>query len=304
MPTQRVASKSIVSFLREISQHVDDNGIETVATVPMGLNEQSENTICWCKKKSVPTPLSCAVLIAGVDFTSTSSETCIIKAQNPKYSFTKVVMQFFTPPTVIGGIHPTAQISDAFMIDPTASIGANSVLIGTGSIGENTIIHPNVTIKGPISIGNNVEIHPGCVLGYDGFGYSKTNNGEYEKFPHLRGIIIEDWVEIGATSCIDRGILTDTVVRAHTKIDKACLIAHGATIGRSCMIAGFSNIGGSVAVGERVWISPKSTILNGITIEDDSFIGIGSVVLRSVKNGTTVFGNPAQVIKKRLDSPT
>ena len=295
----RIQSENIIGYLKEISQYIDDNNHSNFTSEPTGLGDQTETSICWCKKNSMgKEPLRCSILIVGQTFTDTSSKTAIIQTKNPKYAYLKVLQHFFLKPPTEFGIHPSAQISKEFLIGKNVSIGANTVLIGDGTIGANTIIHPNVTIRGPIAIGQHVEIHPGCVLGYDGFGYGKMAGTEYEKFPHLKGIIIEDHVEIGANSCIDKGILTNTIIGQHTKIDKACLIAHGVIIGKSCMIAGFTNIGGSVVVGENVWLSPKSTILNGIVIESDSFIGIGSVVLRSVKRGTTVFGNPAKVIKK------
>jgi len=298
-----VQSKKIIDFLKGISQYVNDNKIETAASEPTGLDSQSNHSFCWCKKKNIhPKPIICSILIVGKEFQDTSSKTAIIQTKNPKYAYLKVLEHFFLKPVSSSGIHPSAILSKGFILGENVSIGANSVLIGEGTIANNTIIHPNVTIRGPISIGSNVEIHPGCVLGYDGFGYAKAPETEYEKFPHLKGIVIEDHVEIGANSCVDKGILTNTIIRAHTKIDKACLIAHGVIIGKSCMIAGFTNIGGSVVIGNNSWLSPKSTILNGITIEDDTFIGIGSVVLRSVKKGTTVFGNPAKVIKKASPS--
>jgi UDP-3-O-[3-hydroxymyristoyl] glucosamine N-acyltransferase len=231
-----------------------------------------------------------------------SENTVVIVTKNPKYAFLKVINRFFLKDTPMYRIDPSATISEDVNIMGPVSIGQNVVILGAGEIGEGTIIHPNVTMRGPFKIGKNVEIHPGCVVGYDGFGYGKTPQSEYEKFPHLGQVIIEDDVEIGANSCIDRGILTDTIIGHHTKIDKACLIAHGVIIGRSCMVAGFTNIGGSVVVGDYVWLSPKATILNGISIGHHATVGIGSVVLRSVKAGETVFGNPAKVIKRAVAS--
>lgn len=161
------------------------------------------------------------------------------------------------------------------------------------------LIHPSAVIYPWVKCGNNVRIHAGTVIGGDGFGYSRNEAGEMEKFPQLGGVVIGDNVEIGANTCIDRGTLDDTIIESGCKIDNLVHIAHNCHIKKNCVIIAHAMIGGSTVIEEGSWVAPSAAIMNGITIGKGATIGLGAVVLKSVPAGETIVGNPGRSLVKR-----
>ena len=220
---------------------------------------------------------------------------CLIITSTPKLLFAKIVnasMQI----NFQWAIHPTA------VIDPDAKIGKNvyigpHVFIGKSEIGENSIIRSNVSIYDNVNIGQRVIIDAGAVIGAAGFGFVRDEDGVPHQFPQLGGVVIEDDVEIGANTCIDRGALEDTIIRKGAKIDNLVQIAHNVEIGKYSYIISQTIIAGSTKIGEKCWIA-SSFILNKIKIGDNVTIGFGSVVLKSVPSGETYMGNPALSLEK------
>jgi UDP-3-O-[3-hydroxymyristoyl] glucosamine N-acyltransferase len=145
-----------------------------------------------------------------------------------------------------------------------------------------------------VRIGKKVVIHAGTVIGVDGFGYARNENDELEFFPHLGGVLIDDCVEIHSNVNIDRGTLGDTILGQGTKVDKFCHIGHNVVIGKHCVIAARSMLGGSAQIGDYSWIAPCACIRDGgIKIGSHAFVGMASVVTKDVPGGTTVMGVPA-----------
>ena len=182
----------------------------------------------------------------------------LILVDNPRLWFIRVVRKFFAPsgsPT----IHSTAVINDCVVIGKNVCIGAH------------------------------------CSIGFDGFGFGKDESGAYERFPHIGRVIIDDDVEIGSNVCIDRGALSDTIIGKGTKIDNLVHIAHNVRIGKNCHIVALTCIGGSVTVEDNVYIGIGPSIRNQIKIGEGATIGMGAVVVKDVKRGVTVIGNPAHV---------
>lgn len=163
-------------------------------------------------------------------------------------------------------------------------------------LGENIIIYPNVVILGKVEIGDNTVIGPGTVIGFDGFGYTKSSKGNLTKIVHFGGVRIGKNVEIGANSCIDRGTLDDTIIGNNVKIDNLVHIAHNVMIEDNVSVIANSMIAGGTRIGRNTHISPSSSILNKLNIGSNSFIGMGSVVIRNVLEGEKVVGNPSRVI--------
>ena len=145
-----------------------------------------------------------------------------------------------------------------------------------------------------VRIGRRVTIHAGTILGADGFGYEREPGGELTKFPHLGGVVIEDEVEIGANTCIDRGTLADTFVGRGARIDNLVHLAHNTRVGEHAAVIAHAMVGGSTQIGARAWIAPSACLRDRIRIGDDAVVGLGSVVTRGVPDGATVFGNPAR----------
>ena len=223
-------------------------------------------------------------------------ERCIILADDPKHTFASIANSIFKS-VVKAGIHVSAVVSPGAIIHETAHVGPLA-FIGKSEVGEGSIIHGGCCIYDNVRIGNNVIIHGGTVIGADGFGYVRNNKNELIKFPHLAGVIIEDNVEIGSNTSIDRGSLSDTIIMEGAKIDNLVHIAHNVVIGRRSAIIANSMIGGSTIIGNDSWIAPSVSILEQKEIENDTLIGVGSVVTKNIPNGETWTGSPARPIKE------
>jgi UDP-3-O-[3-hydroxymyristoyl] glucosamine N-acyltransferase len=207
-------------------------------------------------------------------------------------------------------IHPTARLEANVTVDPLAVIGADAeigagtviavgAVIGPGvSIGRDCAIGAGATIQHAL-IGDRVIIHPGTRIGQDGFGYLPSPQG-HQKIPQTRRVIIQDNVEIGANSTIDRGSSRDTVIGEGTKIDNLVQIAHNCSIGRHCIIVAQVGISGSVKVGDYVVMAGKAGIADNITIGDRAVLGARAGVIADVPAGARYHGFPAQPSREWL----
>lgn len=147
--------------------------------------------------------------------------------------------------------------------------------------------------------GKNVQIGDNCSIGNDGFQYIKDVDGGLIKFPHFGNVILEDDVEIANNTCIDRGALSNTIIRKGVKIDNLVHIAHNVEIGENTQVIALSMIAGSVKIGKDCWISPSSCIKNQLTIGDNVLIGMGAVVISDVESDSVMVGNPAKLLRKQ-----
>jgi len=136
------------------------------------------------------------------------------------------------------------------------------------------------------------------VIGMDGFGYVREPGGSLVKMPHAGNVIIESKVEIGSNVCIDRAVVGSTVIGEGTKIDNLVHIAHGAKIGKNCLIVAGAVIGGSAEIGDNCFIGINASIKNKVKIGNNVTVGMGAVVTKDVPDGVTVVGNPARVFTK------
>jgi UDP-3-O-[3-hydroxymyristoyl] glucosamine N-acyltransferase len=199
-------------------------------------------------------------------------------------------------------IEEGAQICAGAVIGEHVSIGAGSVIgpnasIGQGcQIGRNCQIGAGVTITHAL-IGNGVILNPGVQIGQDGFGYVPGKSG-LQKMPHIGRVIIQDNVEIGANSTIDRGMLDDTVIGEGTKIDNLVQIAHNVRIGRNCVIAGLCGISGSVTVGDWVMLGGSVGLADHVSIGDGAQIAARAGVMNDVPAGEKWAGAPAQPLRE------
>jgi UDP-3-O-[3-hydroxymyristoyl] glucosamine N-acyltransferase len=145
---------------------------------------------------------------------------------------------------------------------------------------------------------NDLLIGWNNVIGNDGFGYARAEDGTLVKMPHRGNVIIEDNVEIGSNTCIDRAVEGSTIIGSGTKIDNNVHIAHGVKIGKNCLIVAGSVIGGSTEIGDNCYIGINASIKNKIKIGNNVVIGMGAVVLRDVPDGVTIVGNPGKELLK------
>jgi UDP-3-O-[3-hydroxymyristoyl] glucosamine N-acyltransferase len=217
----------------------------------------------------------------------------LLVSETPRMSFMQLVAHHFPPRRPLAGIHPTACVDPSSVVDPTASIGAFCYIGPDCTIGADTILHQHVTLCENVRIGRNVVIHGGTVIGSDGFGYERRSDGRLQKFLHLGGVDIEDDVEIGSNTSIDRGSLGMTRLRRGCKIDNQIHVAHNVDVGEDAVVIAQSMLGGSVKVGARAWLAPAAVLMNQVAVGDDALVGLGAVVTKSVPEGQTVMGAPA-----------
>lgn len=205
-------------------------------------------------------------------------------------------------------VDPTAEIEDNVTIEPGAIIGAKvsigagtviaaNVVIGNGcKIGRDCYVAPNSSIQYAF-LGNRVLLHPGVRIGQDGFGYVSGKTG-LEKMPQLGRVIIQDNVEIGANTTIDRGALADTVIGEGTKIDNLVQIAHNVRVGRHCVIAAQCGISGSVELGDMTMLGGSVGIADHVKIGSRVEIAAASGVMNNIPDGERWAGAPAQPFKQ------
>lgn len=188
--------------------------------------------------------------------------------------------------------------SEAAFVHHTAQIGSHSVISPGVRIGAHTIIGHHVVIGPEVEIGERCQIKSGAIIGEPGFGFERDENGVPIRLAHIGTVRIGNDVEIGSLNTVCRGTLGDTVISNGVKTDDHVHIAHNCKIGENAILTACVELSGSVSLGRGVWVAPSTTVLNQVTIGDGATLGIGSVVVRNVDAGVTVFGNPARVISK------
>lgn len=220
--------------------------------------------------------------------------TDIIVVTNPKLAFAKAAA-ILHPLSTRTGHHGSAVIADSAEIGEGTQIHAGARISENVRIGENCIIHANVVIYENSTIGDNVILHAGVVVGADGFGYVKDENGEYVKFPQIGTVVIEDNVEIGASTCIDRGALGETRIGEGTKIDNLVQVGHNVSIGKRCVIAAQTGISGSVTIEDDCVIGGQVGFGDHVTVKSGAIIGSQAGVLpgKIVRPGVW-WGTPIQ----------
>ncbi len=222
----------------------------------------------------------------------------------------KVVNIFAEPQGCLEGIselayvHPDAKVSSSATVYPFAFIGAEAVVgnnttvfsgcyIGEKTtVGSDCILYPNAVIMGGLSVGDKVLLQPGAVLGGDGYGYAQTAAG-HMKIPQIGTVIVEDNVEIGSNTAIDRAALDVTQIGEGTKIDNLVQIGHNVEVGKHCLIIGQVGIGGSTKVGNGVILAGQVGVADNANIGDGAMVGAQGGVSGKVQPGTKLAGSPA-----------
>ncbi|MBW4053801.1 MAG: UDP-3-O-(3-hydroxymyristoyl)glucosamine N-acyltransferase [Proteobacteria bacterium] len=243
----------------------------------------------------------------------------IIEVANPYLGFAKLLTLFYTKPHEAVGVLPaaivsaTATIGDGASIYPGVCIGKNVVVgkrtvIHSGAvlydnviIGEECTIHANTVVRERCRIGNRCIIQPGAVIGSDGFGYA-PDGSSYYRIPQIGIVVIEDDVEIGANTCIDRAAIEVTRIRRGTKLDNLVQIAHNCQIGEDCMIVSQVGISGSTKIGNHVTLAGQVGVAGHLTIGDNVLVGAQSGVPSSLPANAAYSGSPTMPHKEWLKS--
>jgi UDP-3-O-[3-hydroxymyristoyl] glucosamine N-acyltransferase len=283
---------------------------------PLAAATQEDVSFCLNNRKYLPALAAtnaAAVIVHPSMQDRVPASAVAIVAADPLVAWARVAALFHPMAPVKPGIHPSAVIADSAQIDPTVEIGALAVVgenvtigahgrigamvvIGDGvQIGRHVRIGPHASLSHAL-VGDRVYIYPGVRIGQDGFGFAVTPDGFFT-VPQLGRVVIEDDVEIGANSTIDRGALEDTVIGAGTRIDNLVQIGHNVRIGRSCVIVAQVGISGSVILEDHVVLAGQAGVAGHLRIGTGSRIGAKSGVMADVPPRSEFAGAPAQPAK-------
>jgi UDP-3-O-[3-hydroxymyristoyl] glucosamine N-acyltransferase len=235
----------------------------------------------------------------------------MLRTRHPYLAFAAAVALFADlshPPAgrhPLSAVSPTAQVPDDVSIGPfvsiaeQAEIGARTVIyphvcIGRGArIGADCVIHSNVAVRERVIIGERVVLQNGVVIGSDGFGFARRPDGTHQKIPQAGSVVIEDDVEIGANSVVDRPAIGETRIGAGAKIDNLVQIAHGVTIGSHALLAAQVGIAGSTSIGEHVVLAGQVGVAGHLTIGARTIATAQTGIPNSLPDGSFVSGYPA-----------
>jgi len=237
--------------------------------------------------------------------------TTLIKVVDAYKAFSKLLEYYNQVKLMKSGIEQPSVISDNVVYGENLYLGSFSYLgknvtIGNNvkiypncfigdnvTIGDNTILFAGVRIYSESIIGKNCTIHSGCIIGSDGFGFAPAEDGTYSKVPQIGNVIIEDSVDIGACTTIDRATLGSTIIRKGVKLDNQIQIAHNVEIGENTVIASQTGVAGSTKIGKNCMIGGQVGIVGHITIGDRVRIQAQSGIGKSISDGETIQGSPA-----------
>lgn len=300
--------------IKEIAEFLDGKfvgGGETEIHAVADLEKAAQGEIAFIEKTEnlKETKASCLLVPDNFD---TEVPFSFINVKNPKLAFAKIAEKLHPPKKRAAQIHSSAIIAESAKIGRDVFIGAFCCVgenseIGDGThlragakigdnirVGNNCVLHPNVFIEDNCRVENNVILHAGVIIGADGFGYVRDGAKGYVKFPQIGTVVIEDNVEIGANTCVDRGALGETRIGAGTKIDNLVQIAHNVQIGKRVVIAAQTGISGSTVIeddcviGGQVGMGDHATVKSGAIIGSQAGILPGKIVRAGVWWGTPV----------------
>jgi UDP-3-O-[3-hydroxymyristoyl] glucosamine N-acyltransferase len=220
-------------------------------------------------------------------------EPTLIRVPNAYECVAKLMQMYAASLPKKTGVDPLAFVSKTAEIGKDVYVGPFTYIGDGVKIGDGSRIYPNVTIYDGCQIGRNVTIHAGAVIGADGFGFAPNEEG-YEKIPQLGIVIIEDNVEIGANTCVDRSTMGETVIHKGVKLDNLIQVAHNCEIGENTVMSAQSGMAGSTKIGAWCMVGGQAGFSGHIKIADKTFIGAQSGVISNTKgNGEQLIGAPA-----------
>ena len=237
----------------------------------------------------------------------------VLRVAAPQQAMIDLLLLFHPAPALVPGVHPAACVAGDARIDTTASDGPLAVIeagarVGSGArigalvyigpgveVGEACVLGPHVTLLGGVRLGRRVVVHPGAVIGADGFGFA-FDGARHRKIPQTGGVVIEDDVEIGANTTIDRATFGETIVRRGTKIDNLVQIGHNVEIGEHSILVAQVGISGSSRLGRGVVLAGQVGVADHVAIGDGALVGAQGGVAGDLDAGGRYLGSPARPI--------
>lgn len=262
------------------------------------LTAPKPSSLTFCTKMELlPADLAASIIVLVPQSSGHPAQGTHIAVTNPRLAFAMACSAFFER-------RPASSISPSAVIDPTAVIGSD-VSIGPGCvigpdvrIGEGTEIRANVIIGPGVVMGQRCFVKSGAIIGEEGFGIAKTTEGRNFRVPQFGSVVMGDDVEVGSLTTVTSGTLDPVLIADRVKIDDHVHIGHNAVIGEDSIITACSEMG-RVRIGKGVWIGPNTSIKEGVTICDDAFVGIGSVVIRNLESPGTYAGVPTRMLRAK-----
>ncbi len=236
--------------------------------------------------------------------------TATLRIKNPYHAFSLALGMFYQPPAYPKGIHPTA------VIDPTAEIGEGAhvgayVVVGDGvrvgkhatllphvvlypgvRVGDHFFAHAHAVVREGCEFGDHVTLENGAIVGADGFGFSKNNNGEWEKIPQSGPVRLGDRVDVQANACVDRATVGATEIGDGSKIDNLVQVGHGSKVGQNTLICAQTGLAGSSVIGNNVILAGQTGIAGHCSVGDGVILTAQSAVSHDVPAGKTISGSP------------
>jgi UDP-3-O-[3-hydroxymyristoyl] glucosamine N-acyltransferase len=274
------------------------------------IEEQGPGTITYLQKKKFLPSLHQSQALAVIVREEVETDKAQVLVANPALAFARAVNAFHPPKPGKPGVHVSANIGEnvtlgqGVTISPQVCIGDN-VVIGDGvilhpgvvigeecRIGKQSILHAHVTLYPETVLGDEVVLHAGVVIGVDGFGYVPDEQGEHYKINQVGSVVIEDKVEVGANSCIDRAALGITLIKKGTKIDNLVQVAHNCVVGEHSILVAQVGMAGSCKLGHHVVLAGQVGLADHVTIGNQAILTAQAGTFRDVEDGGVVSGSP------------
>lgn len=278
---------------------------QVVVTGPARIEQARKGDVCFLanpKYEHYIYDTKASVLLVNRDFVPSAPVPATLVKVDDAYRAVSVLLDFFSRQRGLQkrGNRMWARLSLRRSVACSARIGKGTyiypqVYIGPRvKVGKNCILYPGVRIYHDCVVGDGCILHAGVVIGADGFGFAPLEDGTYRKIQQLGNVVIEDDVEIGANSTVDRATMGSTIVRKGVKIDNLCQVAHNVEVGHDTVMAALSGIAGSAKVGARCMIGGQSGIAGHISVADGTVLAGQSGIIGNVrKPGTSLMGYPA-----------
>jgi UDP-3-O-[3-hydroxymyristoyl] glucosamine N-acyltransferase len=252
------------------------------------------NTLAFCDTPDAQDRLAAsgASVVAVAAPMQPAPDQTLIVAEDPRAWFIRAVDVLLPgsgrPREPAIGVHASARVHADATISPAAAVGEGV------SIGAGTRVGPGAVIYDGCAIGANCSIGPGAIIGWVGLAYHQGRNGQRAFFPHLGGVRIGDWVDIGANSCVCRGMLSDTTIGDSAKIGSLVYLSHGTTIGENAWVSASVAIAGHASIGANGLLGIGAIVVDNIALEPGVIVGGGGVVTRAAMTGEKLVGVPAR----------
>jgi UDP-3-O-[3-hydroxymyristoyl] glucosamine N-acyltransferase len=303
--------------LAEILQGQVEGNPEVIVNRPSKIEEAEAGSIAFLgnlKYEHYAYSTKASILLVGNDFKPAQPITATLIRVSDVYASVALLLEKFGQAqqtdrkeiSMKASIHPTVllgeqcAVGDFSIIEENANIGANTTIYGqvfigkNAKIGMNVTLYPGVKIYHDCEVGDNCILHANVVIGSDGFGFAPNSDGSFKKVPQIGNVLIENDVEIGANTTIDRATMGATIIRAGVKLDNLIQIAHNVEIGRNTVVAAQAGIAGSTKIGEHCMIGGQVGIVGHIKIADGTKIQAQSGVAASITEPkTAIYGSPA-----------